>query len=202
MARDLRPKHKLCRQYGAKLCDSPKCPVTRRSYPPGQHGQSKRRPKVSEFGKQLKEKQKVRRIYGLLERQFSNYVAEAAKKTGDTSIFLVQYLEARLDNVVFRLGLAPSRAAARQLVSHGHITVNLKKLDIPSYRTKVGDVIGVHANSTGKKVIENVKAGLAKVEPPSWLSLDAVALTGKVLNTPTLALAPFDAKVIIEFYSR
>jgi len=104
--------------------------------------------------------------------------------------------------VVFRLGLAPSRAAARQLVSHGHITVNLKKLDIPSYRTKVGDVIGVHANSTGKKVIENVKAGLAKVEPPSWLSLDAVALTGKVLNTPTLALAPFDAKVIIEFYSR
>lgn len=202
MARDLRPKHKLCRQFGEKLCDSPKCPITRRNYPPGQHGQNQKRAKLSGFGKQLREKQKVKRIYGILERQFSNYVAEAGKKTGDTGKFLVQYLEARLDNVIYRLGISKSRAAARQLISHGHVTVNKEKVNIPSYRTKVGDVIGIHANSVSKKVIENIKADLAKVEPPAWLSLDAAAISGKVLNTPDLATAPFDAKVVIEFYSR
>ncbi len=202
MARDLRPKHKLCRKYGEKLCDSPKCPITRRSYPPGVHGPKQKRVKLSGFGKQLREKQKVKRIYGILERQFSNYVAEASKKTGDTSKFLLNYLESRLDNVVYRLGLAPSRAAARQLTSHGHITVNSKKVDIPSYRVRVGDQITVAGKSKGSKLFEHSAEILGKKEFPSWLSMDANTFIGKILNSPTIEHPNFDANSIIGFYSR
>ncbi len=202
MARDLRPKHKVCRKFGEKLCDSPKCPITRRSYPAGQHGPNKKKPKLSAYGKQLREKQKVKQIYGLLERQFSNYVEEASKKTGDTSKILLNYLESRLDNVVYRLGLAKSRRSARQIVGHGHTTVNGKNVDIPSYRVKVGDVVGIKETKKKSKLYENLSETLAKVEAPSWLTIEAKNLAGKVLNSPTAENPNFDAKAIIEFYSR
>ncbi len=203
MARNLEPKHKMCRKYGEKLCDSVKCPTARRSYPPGQHGPNQKgHKKISGYGRQLREKQKVKKIYGILERQFSNYVAEASKKTGDTSIILVTFLESRLDNVVYRLGLASSRRAARQLVSHGHIAVNGKKLNIPSYRARIGESVGVLAADKGKTIFLPLAEKLAKVETPAWLSIDAKSLTGKVLNSPIVDNLHFDAKSIIEFYSR
>lgn len=202
MARDLRPKHKLCRQFGEKLCDSPKCPVTKRNYPAGQHGQTSKRNKVSGFGKQLREKQKVKRIYGILERQFSNYVAEASRKTGDTSKYLLNYLEARLDNVVYRTGLAPSRAAARQLVGHGHVLVNGKKVNIPSYRVRVGEVIEIKETAKKSKLFENAAEVIGKKEMPSWLSVDGKKLSAKILNSPTIENPNFDANSIIGFYSR
>ncbi len=202
MARDIRPKHKLCRKYGEKLCDSAKCPITKRSYPPGQHGPNQKRVKMSGFGKQLREKQKVKRIYGILERQFSNYVAEASKKSGDTSKFLLSYLESRLDNVVYRSGLAPSRAAARQLVTHGHVLVNGKSLDIPSYRVRVGEAVELHATSKKSKLFENIAETINTKEMPSWLAVDSKKLSAKVLNNPTVENPNFDAKSIIGFYSR
>jgi small subunit ribosomal protein S4 len=202
MARDIRPKHKLCRLYGEKLCDSPKCPVLKRNYPAGQHGTERKRAKHSGYGKQMLEKQKVKRIYGLLERQFSNYVTEASEKPGDTSKILLQYLESRLDNTVYRLGLAKSRAAARQLVGHGHVTINGKKVNIPSYRVRVGEVIAVKEKTKSSKLFENIAEVLSKKELPAWLSVDAKALSGKVLNLPTLENPNFDASIIIGFYSR
>ncbi len=202
MARDIRPKHKLCRKYGEKLCDCAKCPITKRSYPPGQHGPNQKRVKLSGFGKQLREKQKVKRIYGILERQFANYVAEASKKSGDTSKFLLSYLESRLDNVVYRSGLAPSRAAARQLVTHGHVLVNGKSLDIPSYRVRVGEAVELHATSKKSKLFENIAETINKKEMPAWLAVDAKKLSAKVLNNPTVENPNFDAKSIIGFYSR
>lgn len=203
MARDLRPKHKLCRQYGEKLCDSAKCPITRRSYPPGQHGPNrKHHAKISGFGKQLREKQKVKRMYGILERQFSNYVAEASKKTGDTSKILLNYLESRLDNVVYRAGLASSRAAARQMVTHGHVQVNGKKLDIPSYRVRVGEVVAANAGSQKKKLFEATAKTMETKEMPSWLAAEPAKLSAKVLNMPTVEMPNFDANLIIGFYSR
>ena len=202
MARDIRPKHKLCRLFGEKLCDSPKCPVVRRNYPSGQHGSARKHAKRSSYGKQLLEKQKVKRIYGLMERQFANYVAEASKKTGDTSVFLLNYLEARLDNAVYRWGVASSRAAARQLVNHGHIRVNGKKVDIPSYRVKVGDIVALKESSKASKLFENIAEKLSKKETPAWLASDAAALTAKVLNQPMVDRPNFDPKLIIGFYSR
>lgn len=202
MARDLRPKHKLCRLYGEKLCDSPKCPITRRNYPAGQHGANRKHAKLSGYGKQLREKQKAKRLYGLLERQFSNYVEEAAKKTGDTSKILLTYLESRLDNVVYRSGIGASRAAARQMVTHGHITVNGKKLDIPSYRVKVGDVVAIKDSAKKSKLFESVGEKMGKAELPAWLGAEPKMASAKVLNAPTLENPQFNAKSIIEFYSR
>ena len=202
MARRIVPKHKLCRKYGEKLCDSVKCPLTKRAYPAGQHGQSKKRAKVSGYGKQLLEKQKVKKIYGILERQFSNYVEEASQKVGDTSKILLNYLEARLDNVVYRLGLASSRAAARQVVNHGHVTVNGQKVDIASYRVKVGQVVALSDRAKKKKLFEGISEKLQKVEAPAWLGLDSKTAGGKVLNTPTVENPNFNPKAIIEFYSR
>ena len=188
--------------FREKLCDSPKCPVTRRSYPAGVHGPTQRGGKLSSFGKQLREKQKAKRIYGILERQFAKYVAEASKKTGDTSKFLLQYLESRLDNVVYRAGLAHSRAAARQIVGHGHVLVNGKKVDIPSFRAKVGDVVTLKETSKKSKLFENIGESIAKKELPAWVSVDAKTLSAKVLNTPTIENPNYDANAIIGFYSR
>ncbi len=202
MARDLSPKHKICRKYGEKLCDSVKCPVTRRKYPAGQHGPDQKHAKLSGFAKQLREKQKARKLYGLLERQFSNYVAEASKKTGDTSKILLSYLESRLDNVVYRMGLASSRRLARQLVSHGHILVNEKKVNIPSFRVRIGTVIELKEKSKKSKLFENISDVLAKKEIVGWLTVDAKKVSAKVLNVPLIERPQFDAKKIIEFYSR
>lgn len=202
MARDLKPKHKLCRKYGQKLCDSPKCPVTKRNYPAGVHGPNKKPRKQSVYGKQLFEKQKAKQLYGLLERQFANYVAEASKKTGDTEKFLVNYLESRLDNVIYRMGLASSRRAGRQLVSHGHVLVNGKKVDIPSYRVRVGEEVALSEKSKKSPLFDKIAEKLSKVEAPGWLGLDPKKALAKVLNAPTADDPGYDAKSIIEFYSR
>ncbi len=198
-----------CRRAKEKLflkgdkCAGPKCPMLKRPYAPGQHGPNKKGArKLSDYGKQLKEKQEAKRSYGLRERQFANYVVEASGKTGDTGKFLLQYLESRLDNVVYRMGLAKSRALARQLTNHGHITVNGKKVDIPSYRVRVGEVIALSPKAMKKKSFENISEILSKVEAPIWLGLEAKTASAKILNTPSVESTPFSAKMIIEFYSR
>ncbi len=197
-----------CRRAGEKLmlkgekCLGPKCPMTKRSYPPGMHGPDQKHVKISGYGKQLREKQKVKRIYGILEKQFSNYVAEAAEKVGDTSKYLLSYLESRLDNVVYRMGLCKSRITARQIVSHGHIMVNGKKLDVASARVRVGDVVALRDGAKNKKEFQGISEKLVKVEAPVWLGLDAKTASAKILNMPMVENPIFNAKAIIEFYSR
>lgn len=197
-----------CRAAGTKLflkgekCNGPKCALTKRNVPAGVHGVNRKRAKKSVYGKQLAEKQKAQKSYGMRQRQFFNYVKEAVRKPGDTGAYLLSYLESRLDNVVFRMGLAPSRAAARQIVGHGHITVNGKKVDIPSYRVKVGEVIALSEKAKGKVLFDKIEDKLSKVETPSWLAVEPKKAEAKVLNTPALENAPFDVKTIIEFYSR
>jgi len=209
MARYTGPVCRLCRREGEKLflkgekCYTEKCPVDRRPYPPGQHGQG-RRPRLTEYGIHLREKQKLRRIYGVLERQFRRYYQEASRRKGVTGETLLQRLECRLDNVVYRLGFAPSRAAARQLVMHGHFTVNGKKMDIPSARVKVGDVIAVRERSRNIAMIkESVQAAQSR-GVPDWLELDADGLKGTVKSLPTRE--QIDVRVqehlIVEHYSR
>jgi small subunit ribosomal protein S4 len=197
-----------CRRAGVKLilkgekCLGPKCPFAKRSYAPGQHGPDARRAKLSGYGTQLKEKQKAKRIYGLIERQFSNYVTKSSAKTGDTSKILLAALESRLDNVVYRMGLGKSRLGARQIVSHGLVTVNGKKLDIPSYSVRVGEVVGLSTKGKAKKGFENIAERLSKIDAPSWLSVDSKDVSAKVLNVPQVDDAGFNAKLVIEFYSR
>lgn len=199
-----------CRRAQEKLflkgdkCFSPKCPLTRRNYPPGQHGSKAARARLTPYGVQLKEKQKAKRSYNLRERQFSNYVAKALKSKGNTVETLLKSLEMRLDNVVYRLGFAKSRDMARQLVNHGHFTVNGKKADIPSFQVLAAQTIGLRPKSLSSRVFENLSQTLSKKDLPAWLSVDAAALTGKVLGYPSLneVQMNFDPKKIIEFYSR
>ena len=197
-----------CRRAGTKLflkgekCNGPKCAMVKRNYPAGEHGIKRRRSKKSVYGRQLAEKQKAKEIYGMRERQFSNYMRQAANKPGDTGGFLLNFLESRLDNVVFRIGLASSRPAARQMINHGHVAVNGKKVDIPSYRVKVSEVISVRDKSKGKTIFNKMQEKLAKVEPVSWLATDPTKLSAKVLNIPTVETPGFSIKSIIEFYSR
>ncbi len=204
MARYLGSKHRLCRRVGEKLCTSDKCPVTRRNYPPGAHGPSQGKVKLTSFGLQLREKQKAKRVYGILERQFRRYVDKALRQKGNTGEILTQMLETRLDNVAFRLGFGKTRDQARQLVSHGHFTVNGKSVNIPSYELKSGDVVAVASKSVKSKYFENIAANLSQYETKGWLTLDAAALSGKMLNLPggEDLKQNFDAKVITEFYSR
>jgi len=202
MARLIGSKHTLCRRLGEKICDCAKCPVARRSYPKGQHGPDKTRRKISGYGKQLLEKQKAKRIYGILERQFANYVQKASEKTGDTSKILLQYLESRLDNVVYRAGFSATHAAARQLVNHGHVTVNGRKVDIASAAIRVGDIIALRAQSQDKKIFTGLSEKLSKMDHPGWLSVDAQKTSIKVLNMPSVENPQFDAKAVIESYSR
>jgi len=208
MAIEFTDKCSRCRRAGDKLfikgekCSGPKCPLLKRNFAPGVHGNAKRRPKQSAYGKQLAEKQKAKEIYGLRERQFANYVVEASKKTGDTGKFLISYLESRLDNVVYKMGLGKSRKNARQLVSHGLITINDKKVDIPSYRVKVGEVIALKEKSKTSTLFDKISDRLAKVDAPSWMSIDAKKVSAKILNTPTAGETGFSAQTIIEFYSR
>jgi small subunit ribosomal protein S4 len=184
-------------------CFTEKCPVERRAFPPGQHGQS-RRTKISEYGVQLREKQKVRRMYGLQEKQFRNTFERALKQTGRTGETLVKLLERRLDNVIYRLGLAPSRKAARQLVNHGHFLVNNRSVDIPSYLLKAGDSIQVRDKS---KKLEVLHASMKRMKDTAmlpWLSLDKAAMTGVFLNVPERADIPLNAdeQLIVELYSK
>jgi len=209
MARYVGPVCRLCRREGEKLflkgekCYTDKCPVERRTYPPGQHGQG-RRQRSSEYGVHLREKQKLRRIYGVLERQFERYYEEAARGRGVTGENLLVILESRLDNVVYRLGFAPSRPTARQLVMHGHFEVNGRKVDIPSYPVKVGDVVAVREGSRNVALIkESVEAAKSR-GVPEWLELNAEGLSGVVKSLPTRE--QIDVRVqehlIVEHYSR
>jgi small subunit ribosomal protein S4 len=199
----------LCRRERQKLflkgtkCFTEKCPVERRGYPPGQHGQS-RRTKVSEYGVQLREKQKVRRTYGLMEAQFRNYFAKALKQSGRTGETLVKMLESRLDNVVYRLGFAPSRKAARQLITHGHFLVNTTAVDIPSYQLKAGDTIRVREKSRQLEILHASMKRMKDTAMLPWLTLDKAAMTGTFLNVPERADIPLNAdeQLIVELYSK
>ena len=207
MARYLDSKCRLCRREGTKLflkgerCFSPKCPLEKKgAVAPGQHGLKMRR-RLSEYGVQLREKQKAKRTYGVLERQFRRYFKKAFKKRGVTGEALLQLLESRLDNVVYRLGFVPSRSVARQLVRHGHILVDGKKVDIPSYQVKSGQVINLNPKAMK---IEVVKKSLAekKKEIPSWLQKKAAV--GKIIRLPTREEIGADIaeQLIVEYYSR
>jgi len=205
-------KCKICRRLGVKLflkgdrCFSPKCSMVRKAYPPGKKG--KRRVKaLSEYGKELREKQKLKNWYNLKERQFRKYVKEVLEKRGrvkDTAASLVKTLESRLDNVVFRLGFADSRVQAKQLVSHGHFLVNGKSIDTPSCQLKKGDVVSLKSQKIKKTIFQNLKNLLKKHKTPSWLELDIEKLEGKVIGEPTIeeVAPPVEISAIFEFYSR
>ncbi len=207
-------KCRICRRAGEKLflreskCYSQKCPVTRKPYPPGtKKGISSKRPKrgSSEYGSQLKEKQKLKFLYLLRERQFRNYIQEALKGKGaDITSRLAELLELRLDNVVFKLGLAKSRSISRQLVGHGHITVNGRKATIPSYRTKVGDKIAIRPQSSAKKVFQDLDIFYKKYQPPVWLKIDKEKKEGEIMGKPQTVDIEIKTNLnaIIEFYSR
>ena len=206
MARDRSPKCKQCRREGMKLflkgerCLTEKCAIERRSYPPGEHGRG--RIKQSEYLLQLREKQKARRYYGLLEKQFRTYYAKATKATGVTGEALLRMLETRLDNVIYRLGFAASRAQARQLVRHGHWTINGRRVDIPSYQVRENDVIAIKMDTGANQVIRDATELVAQV--PAWLQADHDQLTAKVLRKPERAeiAAPVQEQLIVELYSK
>jgi small subunit ribosomal protein S4 len=208
MARYTGPVCKLCRREGVKLflkgdkCMT-HCTLERRSSRPGQHGSGRSR-KESGYAKQLREKQRVRRTYGVLERQFHRHFEAAARRPGKTSENLLQILEMRLDNLVYRLGFADSRAQARQLVCHGHFSVNGRKTDIPSFIAKPNDVIAVRERSKGTEYFKIREQLLEQKGVPSWLSLDKAAMAGRVLSIPSRAdlELPFDEQMVVEFYQR
>ncbi len=202
MARYVGPKSKIARKFGEPIFGPDKA-FEHKNYPPGQHGNSRRRRKMSEYGVQLQEKQKAKYTYGVLEKQFSNLFKKAARSKGITGEVLLQLLECRLDNVVFRLGVAPTRSAARQLVSHKHITVNGEVCNIPSYAVKAGDIIGIREKS---KSLEVISASLttARYNQSSWLEWDQSSLSGKFLNVPERTEIPENIKeqLIVELYSK
>jgi small subunit ribosomal protein S4 len=187
-------------------CLSPKCAIERRAYAPGQHGQSGqfRRSRSSDYSVQLREKQKVRRIYGVLERQFRRYFTLAQRAKGMTGQVLLQMLESRLDNVVYRMGLAESRAQARQLVQHGHVDVNGQRTDTPAKLVKTGDIVSVRESSRGLKYFKEIAKESNAPAAPQWLSVDLAGLSGRVLHLPSreeidLSL---NEQLIVEYYSR
>jgi len=208
MARYNGPVCRLCRRLGDKLylkgekCFSPKCAFERRPYAPGQR--SMRRRKVSDRGLQLREKQRARAVYGVLERQFRRYYAEAVRRPGVSGDNLLRILEMRLDNLLFRLGFAESRAQGRQVVLHEHITVNGRKAHTPSHVLKVGDVIGWTSHGQSSRYFEIVKEQMASKNIPSWLSVEADAMTGRVLAEPEIEEigAKFSPATVVEYYSR
>ena len=212
MARITTPVCKLCRREGVKLmlkgerCIGPKCAVERRNHPPGQHGQSFRRRQMSDYGGQLREKQKVRRIFFVMEKQFRRHFQTAQRMKGITGSNLLQVLERRLDNVVFRLGFADSRRQSRQLVSHGHFMVNGRKTNIPSFLVKVGDEISVRPQSRARTYFRDLDASgiLRKKGTPEWLSLNAEDLSGRVMRLPERSEMDLavNEQLVVELYSR
>lgn len=202
---------KQCRREGEKLflkgerCLSPKCALERRPYPPGLHGrQSQFRRKVSDYGLQLRAKQKARRVYGVLERQFRRYFREAERRRGLTGTNLLVILESRLDNVVYRLGFAASRPQARQLVRHGHFEVNGRKVNIPSYLVQPGDVVGVRTASRSKVIFKEMALDLEHRAVPEWLSRDDITMSGRVMGQPEREDIDIsiNEQLIVEYYSR
>ncbi|SEP26051.1 30S ribosomal protein S4 [Propionispora vibrioides] len=208
MARYIGPVCRQCRREGVKLylkgdrCYSDKCAFSKRSYAPGQHGQGRK--KVSEYGIQLREKQKARRTYGVLEGQFRTYFDKADRQKGITGENLLVLLERRLDNVVYRLGFGSSRNQARQLVRHGHFTVNGHRVNIPSYQIKADDVIQVKESSKESPIMKEMAEGIASKTVPAWLELSAADLSGKVVRYPNREEIdiPIQEHLIVELYSR
>jgi small subunit ribosomal protein S4 len=206
VARDRSPRCKQCRREGIKLflkgerCLTEKCAIERRSYPPGEHGRG--RIKQSEYLLQLREKQKARRYYGILERQFRIYYDRAARQSGITGEALLRMLELRLDNVVYRLGFAASRAQARQLIRHGHFLVNGRRVNIPSYQVRVGDIVALRPGSPVEQVVRDATDLTASV--PAWLQADHDNLSAKVLKAPEREEidAPVQEQLIVELYSK
>jgi len=202
MARYTGPKSRVARKFGEPIY-GPDKHLERKNFPPGQHGINKKRKKTSEYGIQLKEKQKAKYIYGILERQFHNTFEKASRSKGVTGVVLLQMLESRLDNVVYRLGVAPSRAGARQLVSHRHITVNGNVVNIPSFQLKPGDIVGVREKS---KSLEAIIDSLTtrKSSKLSWLEWDDAQMAGKFMSLPERTDIPEDIKeqLIVELYSK
>ena len=200
---------RLCRREGTKLflkgakCFSEKCPIEKRNFAPGQHGRD-RKAKIIGYGLQLREKQKAKRMYFTLEGQFREYYEKASKSQGVTGEILLQQLERRLDNVAFRLGFASSRRQARQIVRHGHVEVNGRKVNIPSYQVSVGDEIKVRPNSAKLTVIEGAREFASHQGAPAWLSVDAENLSGKVLSLPKRdeINLPVNEQLIVELYSK
>ena len=210
MARYTGPVCRMCRRDGTKLflkgakCFTEKCPVEKRNFPPGQHGQSKKQKKVVGYGLQLREKQKAKRIYFTLETQFRAYYQKASNKTGVTGELLLQQLETRLDNVCYRLGLATSRRQARQVVRHGHIQVNGRKVNIPSFQCKVGDEVAVREGSKELVVLEESKNFASGQRSVVWLDINRDALSGKVVSLPRRedVNLPVNEQLIVELYSK
>ena len=200
MARYIGPTTKIARRFGEPIFGTDK-DFEKRNYPPGQHGLARKRKKVSEYGTQLREKQKVKYTYGVLERQFRNTYEKASRMKGQKGENLLILLESRLDNIVYRMGIAPTRAAARQLVSHCHITLNGQVCNIPSAQVKPGDIVAVRERSKSLEVIQNSVASAAKY---SWIEFDAKALTGKYLNVPVREEIPenINEQLIVELYSK
>ena len=209
MARYVGPVCRLCRREGMKLflkgerCYTEKCAIEKRNFAPGQHGKT-RKAKLAGYGLQLREKQKVKRIYGVLEDQFRRYFEAAERTRGITGETLLQLLERRLDNVVYRLGLATSRSQARQLVRHGHVQVNGKKVDIPSYSLKQGDVITVISRSQKNPTIEHAMEEVKGRGVPEWLTFDTASISGRVVSMPTRVQInlPVQEQLIVELYSK
>ena len=209
MARYVGPVCRLCRREGMKLflkgerCYTEKCAIEKRNLPPGQHGKL-RKAKLVGYGLQLREKQKVKRIYGVLENQFRRYFEVADRTKGITGVTLLQLLERRMDNVIYRLGLATSRPQARQLVRHGHFTVNGRKVDVPSYQLKAGDVVGVRATSAQAPAIVHAMEEVKGRGIPEWLLFDAGNMTGRIQSLPTREQInlPVQEQLIVELYSK
>ena len=212
MARHTDAVCKLCRREGQKLflkgdrCLGPKCAIDQRSFPPGAHGRKATfRRKQSDFGLQLREKQKARRVYGVMEKQFRRYFKEASRRKGLTGAMLLVILESRLDNAVYRLGFADSRAQARQLVRHGHFDVNGRKTDIPSFQVNPGDVISVRSSARNLTYFKDrAQIMQGNVTAPAWLSLDLTQMSGQVLSEPSRedVEIPLNEQLIVEYYSR
>ncbi|MDM7915455.1 MAG: 30S ribosomal protein S4 [Candidatus Eisenbacteria bacterium] len=209
MARYTGPVCRLCRREGIRLylkgdrCYTEKCAIERRGYVPGEHGRD-RRTKETPYGQQLREKQKARRIYGIMERQFRNYFEKAERKKGVTGEILLQLLETRLDNIVYRLGIAPSRAMARQLVRHGHIEVNSRAVDIPSFALRMGDIIRVREKSKNLDAIKEAIEKRRRTEMQPWLDFDEKKLEGRLNQVPTRENipVPIQEQLIVELYSK
>ena len=205
MARYRGPIVKICRQYnGEPLFGNRKCLNIEKKYPPGEHGPNKRRSKLSEYGVQLREKQKLKMIYGVLEKQFRNYFKKADNAKGITGEILIEMLESRLDNVLYRLGFAASRRAARQLVTHGHILVNSKKVDIPSFQVSVDDQLQIREKSRKMALIHESMQNSSEKTMLPWLSIDKASLSGKMIDTPVRAEIPetVNEQLIVELYSK
>ena len=210
MGRNTQPTCRQCRREGSKLflkgdkCDSSKCPMVSRNYPPGVHGPNQGRPRLTVYGSQLRQKQSAKRIYNLMEKQFRNYYEKARQQKGDTGENLLRLLELRLDNIIYRLGFLKSRRLARQAVTHGMFRVNGKKVNVPSYRVRANDVVSLNPSYKNHVLFTDLAKKLAKSDLPKWLGSNPDELAGTVLTIPNKEdFNPiFDVKMIVEFYSR